>query len=508
MDFVLVFLGLGSLLIGALAGYFIRHIIAIIRANSVEQRIREKIQDAEERAKKIVLEGEEKAASLLAEVRKEEKKRQERLDEVEQRLTRKEEALEKKHNVLLQQEKALRSKEDELRTAEKALEEKKNDVEKKLEEISGLSREEARERIIAEIKERYSEDFAELARKILRSERDALERRVGEVITAALQRYARSHVAEITTTTFPLPSEELKGKIIGREGRNIRALERATGVELVIDETPDSILISSFDPYRREIARLALEKLIEDGRIQPVKIEEKVEEAKQELSRRILEIGENAAEEVNVYDLPKEILQLLGRLHFRTSYGQNVLAHSVEMAHLAGMIAKELGLDVEVAKRGALLHDIGKALDQDVEGTHVEIGRKLLKKYGVDERIIQAMQSHHDDYPYAIPEAYVVTTADILSAGRPGARRGTLESYIKRLADLERIAREFPGVENAYALSAGREIRVFVTPEKVDDFGALELARKIADRVQSELKYPGEIKVNVIRELRAVEYAR
>lgn len=300
----------------------------------------------------------------------------------------------------------------------------------------------------------------------------------------------------------------MKGKIIGREGRNIRALERATGVEFIIDETPDAIIISSFDPYRRETARMALEKLIKDGRIQPAKIEEKVEEAKAELNKRAQDIGEAAAQDLGVFDLPKEILQLLGRLHFRTSYGQNVLTHSVEMAYISEMMARELGLNAEVAKKGALLHDIGKAIDHEVEGTHVDLGMKLLKKYGIDERVVEAMQSHHEDFPYARPEAYVVTAADVLSAARPGARRGTIETYIKRLADLEKIATEFPGVKNAYAIAAGRELRVFVVPEKIDDFRALELAREIANRIQSELKYPGEIKVNVIREIRAVEYAR
>jgi ribonuclease Y len=323
-----------------------------------------------------------------------------------------------------------------------------------------------------------------------------------------LQRYARSHVAEITTTMFPLADEDLKGKIIGREGRNIRALERATGVEFIIDEAPDAIIISSFDPFRRETARMALEKLVKDGRIQPAKIEEKVEEAKTELAKRTLEIGEATASDLGVYGLPKELLQLLGRLHFRTSFGQNVLVHSTEMAYIAEMMARELGLNADIAKRGALLHDIGKAIDHEVEGTHVELGIKILQKYGVDQAVIEAMQSHHEDYPYARPEAYIVTAADVLSAARPGARRGTLENYIKRLGDLEKLAGQFPGVKNAYAIAAGRELRVFVVPEKIDDFRALELAREIANRIQSELKYPGEIKVNVIREIRAVEYAR
>ncbi|MEK7115205.1 MAG: ribonuclease Y, partial [Patescibacteria group bacterium] len=338
--------------------------------------------------------------------------------------------------------------------------------------------------------------------------RDEIEKKSVEIITTAIQRYARSHVADLTTTAFNIGNEDLKGKIIGREGRNIRALERLTGVEIVIDEAPDTIVISSFDPMRREIARLALEKLIKDGRIQPAKIEEKVAEAQTELVKRTQEMGEAAAFEVGIIDLPKEILQLIGRLHFRTSYGQNMLVHSIEMAHIAGMMAGELGLNVEVAKKGALLHDIGKAIDHEVQGTHIELGRKILKKYNVDERAIRAMESHHEDYPYSVPEAYIVTTADILSGARPGARRDNLENYIKRLGDLEKIATGFEGVKQAYALSAGREIRVFVTPEKIDDFAALQLSKNIANKIQSELKYPGEIKVNVIREIRAVEYAR
>jgi ribonuclease Y len=323
-----------------------------------------------------------------------------------------------------------------------------------------------------------------------------------------MQRLSRSHVAEVTTSVFNLEDEEIKGKIIGREGRNIRTLERESGVELIVDETPGAIIISSFDPLRREIAKLALEKLVKDGRIQPAKIEEKVEEAKQEISKRMTEKGEEAAYEVGVYNLPKEIIQLLGRLYFRTSYGQNVLNHSIECAHLAGLIAEELELNVEVAKTGALLHDIGKAIDQEVGGKHVEVGQRILKKFGIKEEIIRAMEAHHEEYPFSSPESYIVAAADALSASRPGARRDTLENYLKRLEDLEKIAAGFEGVKNAYALSAGKEIRVFVVPEKIDDFGVLQLARDIANKIATELKYPGEIKVNVIRETRAAEYAK
>ena len=499
---------IGGLVFGVLIGYFVRHSLAKKRAGSIEQKIESRLEDAERKSKEIVLKAEEKATSLLSDLRKQESDRKSELSNLENRLIKREEILDKKLLGLGDEEAKIRSKEEELKTKEGELGKLKEETRVQLEKISGLSREEAKNELFKEIKETSNQDLSLAIQKIEKERRDEVEKKASEIIATALGRFARSQVAEMTTTSFHLADEDLKGKIIGREGRNIRALERATGVELVIDETPDNIIISSFDPFRREVTRLALEKLIKDGRIQPAKIEEKVEEAKQELNKRIIEIGEAATMEVGIYDLPKELVQLIGRLHFRTSYGQNVLMHSIEMAHLAGMIAAELGLRVEVAKKGALLHDIGKDIDHEVEGTHVELGRKLLKKYNIDESVIEAMQSHHDDYPYASSEAYVVTAVDILSAARPGARRDTLENYVKRLKDLEKIAEDFEGVKNAYAISAGRELRVFVIPEKVDDFKALDMAKQIANKIQSELKYPGEIKVNVIREMRAVEYAK
>jgi ribonucrease Y len=500
--------GLLSLCIGVGVGYAVRRYWASKKLGGVEEQIKKDLADAETRAKEIVIEAKEKAASLLVELKNEEKERRKEIDAIETRVLQREESFDKKLNDLTAEQSKLRTREDEAKAREDELAKREGDIESRLQKVSSLSMAEAREEIFRRAKEDRSQDLAQLIQKMDRENREEIEKKAADIITTALQRYARSHVAEITTTIFPLHDEELKGKIIGREGRNIRALERATGVEFIIDEAPDAIIISSFDPYRRETARLALEKLVKDGRIQPAKIEEKVEEAKAELGKRAQEIGESAAQDLGIFDLPKEILQLIGRLHFRTSYGQNVLTHSVEMAYISEMMARELGLNAEVAKKGALLHDIGKAIDHEVEGTHVDLGMKLLKKYDIDQRVIEAMQSHHDDYPYARPEAYVVTAADVLSAARPGARRGTLETYIKRLADLERIATEFPGVKNAYAIAAGRELRVFVVPEKIDDFRALELAREIANKIQSELKYPGEIKVNVIREIRAVEYAR
>lgn len=498
----------GALILGAIVGYFVRQLIVTRQSNSLEQKLKAEVEEAKSSAKEIVLEAKSKAAALFEEVQREEKERKSQIARFEERLMKKEEALEGQVKELASKQNKLSQELASIEGARKEVDAMRGRSLEQLEKIAGLTTAEARNRMFEQLQEDYKKDLALSLQKLEKERRDEIEKRSGEIITTALQRYARSHISEFTTTNFILPNQDLKGKIIGREGRNIRTLEKATGTEILIDESPETITISSFDPMRRELTKMALEKLIKDGRIQPAKIEEKVEEARQELTKRMVELGEAAAYELGIVDLPKEILQLLGRLHFRTSYGQNVLAHSVEMAHISGMMAAELGLNVEVAKKGALLHDIGKAIDHEVPGTHVELGRKILKKYGVDERAIRAMESHHEEFPYSIPEAFIVSTADAISGARPGARRDTVENYIKRLGDLEKIATGFDGVKSAYAISAGREIRVFVTPEKIDDFGALQLAKDIAGRVQSELKYPGEIKVNVIREVRAVEFAR
>lgn len=500
----------GGVLFGVILGYFIRQGLAARSANSVEQRLKRQIETAEREAKELILNAETKAVSILEEVKREEKEKRANLERIERRLLRKEELIEEESEELKKQEARLKSEFSRLEANRAEIEGLKEKIQEELARLSGFTPEQAKDYLFHQIREQYKEELVRTLQKLEKERREEIEKKSVEIITTAIQRYARSNVADITTTAFALPSEDLKGKIIGREGRNIRALERLTGVELVIDETPDTIIISAFDPFRREIAKLALEKLIQDGRIQPSKIEEKVEEAKADLDKRIVQIGEEAAYEAGILDLPPEIIKLLGRLHFRTSFGQNVLAHSIETAYLAGIIAEELGngINVEITKKAALLHDIGKAIDHEVAGNHVELGRKILKKYGLPDEVILAMQSHHEDYPFALPEAFVVAAADTLSAARPGARRGTLENYIKRLADLEKIASSFEGVKNSYAVSAGREIRVFVIPEKIDDFGALQLAKDIANRIESDLKYPGEIKVNVIREIRAVEYAK
>ena len=496
------------LVLGAVAGYFARQWLALKLQNSLENKAQKEIAAAEGKVKDILLEAKDKAASILIDIQKEERERKQELRRLEERLLKKEDSLEAEHSDL---EKEIKKYQNELAGLDVLRVEAKANQDravKELEKIAGLSKDEAKRKLFQELEDVARDELARKISDLEKEKHEQIEAKSVEIITSAIQRYARSSISDVTTSVVNLPDEEIKGKIIGREGRNIRTFERLTGVEVIIDETPESLLLSSFDPMRRELAKMALEKLLKDGRIQPAKIEEKVEEARQELDSRIRKIGEEATFEIGILDLPKELIQLIGRLNYRTSYGQNVLTHSIEMAHIAGMMAAELGLNVEVTKKAALLHDIGKAIDHEVEGTHVEIGRKLLKKYGVDDRIIQAMESHHDEYPFATPESYIIAAADIISAARPGARRDTLEKYLRRLEEIEKVVNAFEGVKQSYAVSAGREVRVFVTPEKIDDFGALRLAKEIAQKIQSDIQYPGEIKVTVIREVKAVEYAR
>ena len=502
----LEFIGLAVLMLAL--GYYARLTIGKRRRASLEHKTEERLEAAKVEAKKIVLEAQEKAAALLTEVQQEERERKQETRRLEERLIKKEDSLERRLAESEKETERLAGEETRIKDLETETTAVREKAVRELEKISGLSKEEAKIKIFEELQTMHRQELAGEMARLEKDKRDEIEKKSLEIITTAIQRYARSSVADVTTTAFHLPDEDIKGKIIGREGRNIRAFERLTGVEVVIDETPQSLILSSFDPMRREVAKLALEKLIKDGRIQPAKIEEKVEEARLELESRIQKIGEEAAYEVGILDLPKEIIYLLGRLNYRTSYGQNVLLHSIEMAHIAGMMASELGLKVDIAKKGALVHDIGKAIDHEVEGTHVDLGRKLLKKYGVNEEVIRAMESHHEEYPFSTPESFVVTAADAISAARPGARRDTLEKYLRRLEDIEKAVMTFEGVKQTYAVSAGREVRVFVVPEKIDDFGALKLAKEIARKIHEDVNYPGEIKVTVIREVKAVEYAR
>lgn len=495
-------------LAGIAFGYFLRWIISLGKKGSVELEIKQRIFEANTEAKKIVSEAEEKARKFLEEAKKEIKEREVGIKRQEERLIKKEEFLDKRQVDIDKEAESIRQKVVEVRAIKDKVDEVLKQRQSELEKISQLSKDEARKELFASVEKESEEDLVARMQKLESQANERLERKAKDILATTIQRLASSVSSDIMTTNVVIPSDEVKGKIIGKEGRNIKAFERVTGVEVIIDDTPGSITLSSFDPIRRQVAKVALENLILDGRIQPVKIEEMVAKSKEEISKIIKEKGEQAAYECGVLNLDPRIIMILGRLHFRTSYGQNVLQHSIEMTHIAGMLAEELGADIAVAKAGALLHDIGKALDHEVAGSHVEIGRRILQKFGASEEIIKAMQAHHGEYPYETIESIIVQVADAISGGRPGARRDTVENYLKRLGELEAIANSFQGVEKSYALQAGREIRIFVTPDQVSDLDAQKMARDIALRVENELKYPGEIRVTVIRETRVVEYAR
>lgn len=489
-------------------GYLLRLLISLGRKGSMELDIRQMEIRSKEEAAQIIEEAETKAQAILARAQSELRERETRLKNNEDRLIKKEEFLDKRQADLDQEIEHIKEKTVDIKGLKERIEKLAEEKKAELAKLSHLSPDEAKEELLKITEKEFEEDIMIRMQKLESQGVERLEKRAREILSTAIQRMATSVSGEVMSTTVPLSSDDVKGKIIGKEGRNIKAFERATGVEVIVDDTPNSITLSSFDPVRRAVAKLALENLIADGRIQPARIEEFVTSAESEVNKIIKEKGEEAVLECEIYNLDPKLVAILGRLHFRTSYSQNVLAHSVEMAHLAGMIAEELGANVQVAKAGALLHDIGKAFDHEVQGTHVEIGRRILQKFNVSEEIIKAMQAHHGEYPYETIESVIVQTADSISGGRPGARRDNLDNYLKRLEDLESIATTFEGVEKAYALQAGREIRVFVTPEKVSDLEAKKMARDIALRIESELKYPGEIKVNVIRENRTIEFAR
>jgi ribonucrease Y len=495
-------------LAGIALGYVLRLLIALGQRGSLELEVKQKLLEAKERANKILSEAEERAEKLEAEKIRPLKEREEQLSKSSERIAKREEFLDERERALTTEAEDIRNRENEAanikREADKLLKERRLELVR----MGRLTEEEARRMLMKDLEETETETLLARLQKLEANGRKQLEEKARSILLASIHRLGSAVNADVMTLSVTLPSEEAKGKIIGKEGRNIKAFERATGVDVIIDDAPDKISLSSFDPLRRHVAKIALETLLEDGRIQPAKIEETVEKARQQVQDMVKQKGEEAAYEVGVVGLDPKLIALLGRLHFRTSYGQNVLQHSIEMAHIAGILAQELGADADTARAGALLHDIGKAVDHEVQGTHVEIGRRILEKFGVAKEVIQAMQSHHEEYPYETPESIIVQVADAVSAGRPGARRDTVERYLERLGDLERIAKGFEGVEKVYAISAGREIRIFVNPGKVTDLQMHRLARQIAERVQGELKYPGEIKVNVIRENRVVEFAR
>jgi len=504
------FLGVGivSLGIGVFLGYIIRQKIAQKSSESIESKLKARIEKVREEAKNIVLEAREKATQVLEEAEEEKRTRKIQLDKMETRLLQREELLDKRQIELSEKETESKKIYEKIQLLKSELEKiQKNELDL-LEKIAKLTQKEAKEELMKKIEKENSEEILEAIKKLETSRKEETEKKAKEIMIEAIQKYSRSNVGEVTTTVVNLPSEDIKGKIIGREGRNIRHFEKLSGVELIMDDSPSTIVLSSFDLARREIAKVALEKLIQDGRIQPARIEEKIAEAQSEVRERIKKAGEDALYEVGILDLPQELVYLLGRLNFRTSYGQNALTHSIEVSLLSAALASELGANVEICKKAGLLHDIGKAIDQEIEGTHLELGRRILIKYNMPEEIIKAMQSHHGNYPVETIETAVVNAADAISASRPGARKDSIEAYLKRLANLEEIASSYEGVKKVYAISAGREVRVFVQPEKIDDLGAVKLAKEIANRLEETLKYPGEIKVTVIRETRVVEIAR
>ena len=495
-------------LIGIAVGYFLRWLHSLGKKGSMELEIKQMMLEAREDAKNITGEAERKAEKARSALKDELKEKEGQIRKTEDRLVKKEELLDKRQTDIDTDVENIKKKIEEVRSFKEKADALIVERQTELGKIAELSEVDAKKELLELLEKQFEEDMLIRLQKLEISGKERLEKKAQDILTSSIHRLGNSVIDDIMSTSVQIPSDEVKGKIIGKEGRNIKAFERATGVDVIIDDTPNTIMLSSFDPIRRHVARTALENLIIDGRIQPAKIEDVVQKAKDEINKTIKEKGEQAAYDSGVHNLDPRVIAILGRLHFRTSYGQNVLYHSVEMAHIAGMLAEELGADPHTARAGALLHDIGKAVDHEVQGTHVEIGKRILEKFGVDEGIIKAVIAHHEEYPYETPESMIVQVADAISGGRPGARRDSVENYIKRLEDLEAIAKNFPGVEKSYAIQAGREIRVFVTPENVTDLEAKKMARDIALQIENELKYPGEIKVNVIRESRSIEFAR
>ena len=478
------------------------------KADRMQRDAEAKLKEAETKLRSANLLVREELQRERERLEQEYRERREELVRWERRLSQREEQIDRRMNQIEQQEQALKQEEQRIHAMRAEIEELHRKAQEELERISEMTPEQARQIILARVEEELQ---TEIARRIYEAEEQVKresEERAKKIIATAMQRCAVEVASEMTVTTVSLPSEEMKGRIIGREGRNIRTFELLAGVDLIVDDTPEAVVISCFDPIRRETARLALEMLIADGRIHPARIEEVVEKARQEMEQRILQAGQEAARSAGIDNLPEGLLKLLGRLKFRTSYGQNVLDHSVEVSHLAGMMADELKVNSKIARRAGLLHDIGKALDHHMEGSHIEIGKDVLRRYGEPEEVIHAVAAHHGDIQPQTVEAVLVLIADALSASRPGARRESFEAYIRRLEQLENIAKSFPGVDKAYVIQAGREVRVIVKPDQVDDIIAAKLAKDIATRIQTETQFPGQIKVTVIREVRAVEYAR
>lgn len=498
----------GALAIGLIGGYFARKMQIAGKVNSIEANVTRALDEARTKEKEIIFEAKSKALEITEEAKKSEAEFRNQIIKSEERLSRREADMDRKIADLEKAKQEAVSKQEEVKKTLDEMREVKQKQLEQLQKIAALTQDDAKRVLLESVEKGMREELAGLTRKLIAAAREDADKKAREIVSLAIQRCASEVTSEQTTVAVTLPSEEMKGRIIGKEGRNIRTFEQMLGVEVIVDDTPDAVIISGFNSVRRHIAKLALEKLIQDGRIHPAKIEEATEKAKKEVAEMMKEAGEAAVYELGIPGFPPKLIQLIGRLRFRTSYGQNVLKHSIEMAKLCALMAEEVGADVMTVKQGALLHDIGKALDQDLEGTHVEIGKQIAKKFNLPEKIINAIEAHHGDVEYTSIEAAIVDAADNISGARPGARRDSYENYVQRLEELENVANSFEGVEKVYAIQAGREIRVFVKPDKVDDWGATKLARDIAGRIEQDLKYPGEIRVMVIRETRVVEFAR
>jgi ribonucrease Y len=499
---------IAALAIGGGAGFGASVIISRRKTDSADSKASKILADAEAKAKETVLEAKTQALRTSEEAKRQEDERRKQLNEIENRLSSRETTLDRKIEELDNRTEALRKSEAELEDLKNEIRAMRTKQQETLEKIAKLTKEDARDKLMQMTEKDIKADLVKLIDKLKDDAKETADEQARMIVASAMERVASDQTSERTVTTVAIPSDEMKGRIIGKEGRNIQAIERATGVDVLIDDTPGVIVLSSFDPIRRQVARVAIEKLLADGRVHPARIEEVVEKAEAEIDKMVKEAGEQAIKEVGVVGIPSELVQILGQLKFRTSFSQNVLAHSTEMGHMAGMIAAELGADVRICKTAALLHDIGKAMTHEIEGNHHHISGMLIRKYGMDESIAHAAEAHHDDIEATTVEALVVRVVDALSAGRPGARGDTLENYAKRMTELENIAMTFPGITKAYAISAGREIRVIVQPEQIDDLSAIKLARDMATKIEATLKYPGTIKVNVIRETRAIEFAK
>lgn len=508
MDFISLVVALVAAAVGGGVGYYVRQSIAKKRAGTLEAKLQKKVAEVKEETSKMVQEAEQKSAQLLDKNQKEIDERRKEFLKAQDVLLNREKLLNERISSFEAKEKDLQDRGEKLKQVKEGLEQLRTKTEEKLSKVADMSRDQAKQELLNLVEQESERDILERMRKLETQGKEKIDARAKEMIALAIQKCASPHTQELSTATVVLQNEEIKGKIIGKEGRNIKTFEKLTGVELIVDEAPDTVVISCFNPIRRQIAKVALEKLIQDGRIQPAKIEEKVQEATAEISKIIKDAGDKAVYELGIVGMNDKLVQVLGRLYYRTSYGQNVLLHSMEMALIAETLAFEMGANSQVAKRAALLHDIGKAIDQQVQGSHIEIGIKLLEKFGESEEIVKGMRAHHGDYPTETLEAAIVNTADAISGSRPGARKDTLENYLQRLKDLEDIANKFEGVEKTYAIQAGREIRVFVKADMISDLQAAKMAKDIAHKIEEELKYPGEIKVTLIRENRIVEYAK